>query len=75
MEIQSISICGYASPESPYVHNEYLATNRSKAVADYIASNYNLPNDKCTYNAVPENWAGFRQQLVESTTLQETDRN
>lgn len=74
VEIQSISVCGYASPESPYLHNEYLATNRSRAVAEYIARHHNLPTDKCSYDAVPENWAGFRQQALAATDITENER-
>lgn len=74
VEIDKIELCGYASPESPYLHNDYLATNRSRALAEYIAKRYNLPQDRCTYGAVPENWAGFREQTIASTTISEQQR-
>lgn len=75
VEIDRIKVCGYASPESPYLHNDYLATNRSRALAEYIARHYNLPQDRCTYDAVPENWAGFREQTLASTEITEQERN
>lgn len=65
VEIASIDICGYASPESPYTHNDYLATNRSRSLAEYIGGRFNLPGDRCTYSSVPENWGEFRE-LVEA---------
>ena len=74
VEIANIAVCGYASPESPYTHNEYLATNRSKALAEYLARRYNLPREKCTYSSVPENWKEFRQQVVASNELTEQQR-
>lgn len=74
VEIDKIELCGYASPESPYLHNDYLATNRSRALAEYIAKRYNLPQDRCTYGAVPENWAGFREQTLAATTITEQQR-
>lgn len=74
VELASITVCGYASPESPYDHNDYLATNRSRALADYIAKKYHLPQDRCTYSAVPENWEGFRQQVVAARDITEQQR-
>lgn len=43
VEIAEVDITGYASPESPYLHNEELATGRSRALAEYIGRRYNLP--------------------------------
>lgn len=74
VEIDLVNLCGYASPESPYLHNDYLATNRSRALAEYIAKRYSLPQDRCTYGAVPENWAGFREQTLAATTITEQER-
>lgn len=71
VEIDQIKVCGYASPESPYLHNEYLASNRSRALSEYIADHYHLPRQRCTFDAVPENWAGFREQVAASTTINE----
>lgn len=74
VEISRIEICGYASPESPYIHNDFLATNRSRALAEYIGGKYQLPSDRCTYSSVPENWAEFRQQVLDSKELTEQQR-
>ena len=74
VEIAAISVCGYASPESPYVHNDYLATGRSRALSLYLSQRYNLPAERCTYNAVPENWEEFRQIVVDARELSATQR-
>lgn len=74
VEIAHIAICGYASPESPYLHNEELATNRSRALAEYLADRYHLPRENTSYSSVPENWAEFREQVVESDELTERQR-
>lgn len=74
VEIASINICGYASPESPYMHNEYLATNRSRALAEYIGKRYNLPADKCNYGSVPENWAEFRELVQKARDISQRER-
>lgn len=74
VEIAGIAICGYASPESPYLHNEELATNRSRALAEYLADRYNLPHENATYSSVPENWKEFREEVVGSKEISEQQR-
>lgn len=69
VEIASINICGYASPESPYLHNDELSTGRSRALAEYLAAKYNLPRERSTYSAVPENWKEFRELVVASDEI------
>lgn len=64
VEIASMMICGYASPESPYDHNQFLATNRSRSLAEYIEKKYQIPHDRCSFTSVPENWNEFRQLVV-----------
>lgn len=74
VEIAAINVTGYASPESPYTHNDYLATNRSKALAEYLASRYHLPAEAANYDAVPENWGEFRQQVLDAKDITEQQR-
>ncbi|MBQ0046453.1 MAG: DUF3868 domain-containing protein [Prevotellaceae bacterium] len=74
VEIANINICGYASPESPYDHNDFLATNRSRSLAEYIGQRYNLPKERCTYSSVPENWAEFREQVIAANDITEKQR-
>lgn len=74
VEIAAINVCGYASPESPYLHNEYLATNRSRALAEYLGEKYSLPADRCTYSSVPENWGEFREIVEKSPELTPAQR-
>ncbi len=75
VEIANINICGYASPESPYDHNDYLATNRSRSLAEYIGQRYKLPQDRCTYSSVPENWAEFRELVLAATDITDKQRH
>ena len=74
VELASINVCGFASPESPYTHNDYLATNRSRALALYIGARHNLPQERCTYGSVPENWGEFRQQVLDAKDITEQQR-
>lgn len=74
VEIASVEMVGYASPESPYLHNEELATGRSRALAEYVARRYNLPRDAAHYDAVPENWEEFREIAANSNEITEQQR-
>lgn len=74
VELVSLEINGFASPESPYEHNDYLSRNRAKAVIDYIAQRENIPASVCKYGAVPENWKEFREQVVAATDITEQQR-
>lgn len=74
VEIVTMNICGYASPESPYLHNEQLSTGRSRALSEYIARRYDLPQSVCTYSSVPENWQEFRDIVLRSDEINEDQR-
>lgn len=78
VEIAKIEIIGYASPESPYDHNSQLAAGRSKALADYIGKyvgrKYSVSPDVTEYDAVPENWTEFREQVVKAKDISEQQR-
>lgn len=69
VEIADIEICGYASPESPYLHNVELSSGRSKALAEYLADRYNLPKGSVKYSSVPENWGEFRDEVLVSNEI------
>lgn len=71
ISVRSIKIHGWASPESPYKHNEMLAQNRAQSLTDHVRRLYNLPaNVFEKAQATPENWIGLRQALdTISTTL------
>ena len=62
--VERIRIHGYASPESPYVHNRDLARGRAAALTDYIQHRYSLP---ATVYADPlataENWVGLYKEV------------
>lgn len=74
VEIAKIEITGYASPESPYIHNEELATGRSRALAEYLAGRYKLPAGRTDYSAVAENWAELRDIVVKADGITDAQR-
>lgn len=64
--ISKIDIHGFASPESPYSHNAYLAENRAKALKDYVRQLVDLPDNVFTVSFTPENWSGLMEYVKES---------
>ena len=57
--MSGINIHGYASPESPYTHNDYLAKNRAKTLTEYVRRMVKLPNNLFTVSSTPEDWDGL----------------
>lgn len=66
LEVREINIHGYASPESPYTHNDWLARNRAKTLTDYVRRMVELPQDIFTVSSTPEDWEGLRDYLLQS---------
>ena len=65
VSVRQIKIHGYASPESPYEHNQMLATNRAKSLTDWLRQQYQLPASVfAPAEATPENWEGLRKAVV-----------
>lgn len=64
--ITHIEIHGYASPESPYEHNTYLAENRAKTLTDYVRKLVHLDDTIFSVTSTPEDWVGLREYVVNS---------
>ncbi len=69
VEIISISLKGYASPESPYSNNTRLAAGRTEAIKEYILQLYDFKRESIFTDSEPEDWAGLRR-YVEASNLE-----
>ena len=66
VSVREIKIHGWASPESPYKHNDMLANNRAKSLTEYVKGLYNLPDRVfAPAEATPENWEGLRAAVID----------
>ncbi len=65
--IDNIWLKGYASPESPYKHNEELAIGRVNAIKGYVKGLFDFPDEKITTEYEPENWGGLRRYVEQSS--------
>ena len=68
VEITSVEIHGYASPEGSYAHNAYLASHRTQSLTAYVRGLYDLPRDLFRMSSTAEDWDGLRA-LVSGSDL------
>lgn len=66
LTITYINIHGYASPESPYKHNEKLANGRAATLTDFVRRQYTFPKEVFSISATAEDWAGLRARVADS---------
>ncbi len=71
--IRHIWLHGYASPESPYKHNDFLSKGRTEALKKYIIDKYKLDESVFTLESTPEDWEGLIR-LAEACDWPEKDR-
>lgn len=71
--ITGISIHGFASPESPYEHNTYLAENRARTLKDYVRKLLHLEDRIFSVEFTPEDWDGLRKYVAESALEHKTE--
>lgn len=70
---KGIMLKGYASPEGSYASNDRLSDNRVKALRDYIRSKNDFPQSFFALENEPEDWAGFKAQLVADSEVPARD--
>ena len=64
--ITGIDIHGYASPESPYDHNAWLASERAKTLKNYVRQLVHIDDTLFTVHSTAEDWDGLRRYIRES---------
>ncbi len=63
INILSLNLKGFASPEGPYDNNARLAEGRTRAVREYVMNLYDFPAEAVTTSFEPENWEGLEAWL------------
>lgn len=64
--ITSVWLKGYASPESPYLHNKDLAIGRTDALKTHIGQLFHFADSIIDTDYEPENWEGLRRYVEKS---------
>lgn len=65
IQVRSISLHGYASPESPYSHNEDLSRGRVASLRDYLQKRYQFDSELFTLDNTPEDWQNLRDFIAQ----------
>lgn len=73
LEVSAINIHGYASPESPYDHNAYLAKNRARTLTEFVRRQVNLPASIFSVSSTPEDWDGLINYIKDSNLEHKDD--
>ena len=73
ISITGIRIHGYASPEGGYANNARLAKGRAEALLNYVRHYYDFPEKLLSMDSTPEDWAGFRKFIANSTLPQKEE--
>jgi len=66
VSITRVWLKGYASPESPYAHNQKLAIGRTDALKRYIGQLYQFDDALIATDYEPEDWEGLRKYVERS---------
>lgn len=66
IQVTSISLHGYASPESPYSNNTRLAKGRTAALKDYLHKHYRLSANLFHTTFTPEDWTNLRGFIADT---------
>lgn len=66
IQVTSISLHGYASPESPYSNNTRLAKGRTAALETYLRKQYRLSTSVFHTTFTPEDWTNLRGFIANS---------
>ena len=67
IQVDSIFIKGYASPEGSYANNVRLAKGRTATLKDYVEKMYTFPKDFIQTAFEPEDWEGLREYVMHSS--------
>lgn len=66
VNITSLTIKGYASPEGPYANNERLAKGRTESLIKYVRDLYSFPKSVMHSDWEAEDWGGLAKRLEKS---------
>lgn len=73
ISITSLSIKGYASPESSYANNTRLARERTQSLKQYVDDLYHFEKGFIKTSYEPENWDGLEAYVKESDLPHKTE--
>lgn len=73
VDIDRVTIHGYASPEGSYQSNARLAEGRAATLSAYIQRLYKFKTGIIAATSTPEDWAGLRDYVSKSQMAERTE--
>lgn len=73
LELASLVLTGYASPEGSYSNNERLSSNRTLSLKKYLENIFNYPSQLLKTNSIAEDWDGFREAILNGNASYKKD--
>lgn len=74
LEITSITIEGWASPEATEGHNLRLSQSRANSLADYVAERSGISREQITATGRGEDWTTLRKMVADMYLLRDKDK-
>lgn len=69
MTVKSLSLKGFASPESSWTNNTRLAKGRTQALKEYVMGVYHFNSSQISTSYEPEDWAGLKAYMKSSNMV------
>ena len=73
VNVTSISIKGFASPEGSYSNNSRLAQGRTESLRNYVQNLYHFAPGFIKTSFEPEDWGGLKEYVENSTLPERTE--
>lgn len=73
VDVESVTIHGYASPEGSYANNTRLASERARVLSEYVAKLSGVDRSKFNTQSTPEDWEGLRTYLKDGSVANSTE--
>ena len=73
ISVLSLTIKGYASPESPYANNARLAKGRTESLKKYVSQQYSFDDDFIITSYEAEDWDGLREYVAASSLVHKNE--
>lgn len=75
IEVEKITLTGYASPEGGWSHNARLAADRAATVKQLVKEKCKVADEVFQIASVPEDWQGLRRWLVNADAEEWPERD
>lgn len=73
LQVTSLEVVGYASPEGNYGYNKALSERRADAFAGYLSGKFGIPKSQMSVKGHGEDWQMLRE-IISNSSLEESEK-